>query len=136
MSDRTHQAQHGCGKLSRLHWTIFGILSISILPLAFWCSYKHIKHFYSTDSNAKLLFKLSIAVYLFTILGSLFTTITSFSACHISDTIWTSLWSLQGLCWILQWFFFVCLLFSRYVYDSLHILLTLHHTYTYCIKTE
>lgn len=109
---------NGCGNVSRIHYIIYGILAISILPFAIWCCYKHIKHHYSTSSNNKLLFRLSTAVYLCTIFGSLFTTATSFGACILPLQLWFSIWNLQGLCWISQWFFFIWLLFSRFEYPD------------------
>ena len=109
----SQQTINGCGNISKIHYIIYGIISISILPFAIWCCYKHIKHHRSTSSNNKLLFRLSIAVYICTILGSIFTTTTSFGACIIPPLLWFNIWNLQGLCWISQWFFFIWLLFSR-----------------------
>ena len=116
MSDSLQQTVHGCGTASKIHYTIYGILALSILPFAIWTFYQHFKMYHSNNSLAnKLLYKLSIAVYLCTVIGTFFTVTTSFGACIILPTIWWQLWFMQNLFWLTQWFLFIVLLFSRYL---------------------
>ena len=113
---------NGCGNISKIHYIIYGILAISILPLAAWTCYKHIKLYYSPKSISKVLYRLSITIYLCTIFGSLLTVITSFGACIFIFRIWGSLWLFQSFLWILQWQFFIILLFCRYLFMHLYII--------------
>ena len=112
-----------CGTMScesswKIVYITYGILGISVMPLALWCCYKHINVHRTKSSRNKLLYGLSIAVYLCTIIGSIFTTIGSFAGCYISTSVWYQLWYAQCIFWVLQLFFFIWLLFSRYAYNS------------------
>ena len=115
----TMSAIAGCQTTWRIIYGSYGILGTSVLPLALWCSYKHIKYQAKTSSN-KLLYRLSIAVYLCTIAGSILTGITSFLGCFMSPALWFLIWYIQFIAWILQWFFFIWLLFSRYEHDMMY----------------
>ena len=105
---------NGCGNISRIHYIIYGILAVLILPVAMWTIHKHIKLYHSTPSVSKLLFRLSITIYLCTIFGSSLTIITSFGACILTWGTWGFLWLIQSFLWVLQWQFFIILLFCRY----------------------
>ena len=107
-----------------VNWEIFyistGIIGgIPVLPVAIWCSYKHIKSNLSTTKSkvksSKLLFRLSICLYLCTILGSIFTFASRVLGCYISLNLWNMLWYLSVMCWLCQLFLFILLLFSRCV---------------------
>ena len=111
----------GCGTASRIHYTIYGILALTILPFVSWTFYRHVKIYYSNKSSVnKLLYRLSVAVYLCTIFGTLFTITTSFGACIISPQIWWQIWFMQNLFWLIQWFLYIGLLFSRYPLYSMY----------------
>ena len=107
----------GCDITWRAVYISYGILSASVMPIAIWCSYKHIKSYYSDKSNHnKLLYRMSLAVYLITIIASIINTVSQFGSCNIAANIYYQLWYFQWICFILQWFFFIFLLFTRYIF--------------------
>ena len=105
---------NGCDNASRIHFQVYGALAVSMLPFTIWCCYKHIKMHYSTSTSDKHLFRISIGVYLCTTLWSILGAITSFGVCHLSPDLWFNIWRIQRVLWILQWFCFISLLFTRY----------------------
>ena len=126
MSNISSQTLNGCRPIARLHYTIYGIIATSILPFTFWGVYKHIKFHYvqrSNNKNNNSLNRLTIALYICTILSLTITSATSFGACILSRNLWHLLWQTQSGFWIIQWFLFIFILFSRYTvntYISLH----------------
>jgi len=95
--------------------TIFkvqGALAISILPFVFWCAYKHTQRHRKTKS-ARLVYSLSVAQYLCTLIASVAAGIWTFAGCQISMSLSWLMYYVQTAFWLFQWMFFILLLFCR-----------------------
>ena len=104
-------------------------LAFAVLPFSIWCLLKHIKNNKKSDPDSStILYKLSITIYLCTIIGSMSTTFVGFTSCTNFDSFTFFAWLLQWITWIIQYSVFLLLLFLRYIID-------LHIQYqTHCIN--
>ena len=119
----SQQTLNGCSSVARIHYTTYGIIAVTILPVTFWGVYKHIQFHSSQISKNKSLNRLTMCLYLCTILSLVFTTITSFGACILANHLWHLSWNIQTAFWMLQWFSFIFILFSRFnIYVLCHCL--------------
>ena len=131
------QTINGCSDVAKIHYTTYGVLCALTLPFILWGALKHVKMYHRTPEQPnKLLYRLSIALYLCTISSSIFTMSTSFGACIIWAELWIKLWTIQSYCWLLQWVFFILLLFSRYIYTIYKQIYTYFSCMRIFIKTE
>ena len=98
----------------------YAIFSASVLPFAIWCTNKHMEY-YSKQIDSKLVHRLSMAVYICTIIVSIFLTIQSIAACFVDSSspagyLFLVSWFIQNTTRLAQWLTFAMLLFSRYIY--------------------
>eukprot|EP01084_Bolivina_argentea_P058722 107211_1 len=103
--------------MCNLTWKILqmslGTLGFIILPLAVWCLHQHIRY-QKKNVSPKKLYRLSIAVYICTIIGSISAVVQGFTWCSdLSSWIPFLSWVLQQIAWTSQWIFLIGLLFSR-----------------------
>lgn len=107
----------GCGNVAKIHYIIYGLLAISIIPVTMWSIYNHRQYRKRENIKDKQLFvyRLSITIYVGTFIESLLSASTTFGACYLSRALWDSIWFFYCICFVFNWAIFLLLLFSRYI---------------------
>ena len=106
-----------CTLAQKLIYGSYGVIGISVVPFAIWCTYKHVQFYHSNKTKknkSNLLYRLSLAIYIATIISSISGTIATIIACYVPLSLWLKIWYIECIFWVLQWMFFILLLFSRY----------------------
>eukprot|EP01084_Bolivina_argentea_P058723 107212_1 len=104
----------GCeSTIPQVFLIIWGVMALLVFAPCIWCLYTHIK--YQKENPApKIVYLLSISLYIFTLIASISASFLSFTVCtNIPMVLLNTTWRLSQIAWTLQWTTLIALLFAR-----------------------